>query len=614
MKRVLVTRPLEDAAPLAERLRERGYEVLIEPMFDIRPVEGVRIGPGDVEISDVQALLFTSVSGVRAFAALTPRRDLQVFTVGDASAAAAREAGFTRGYSAGGDVNDLARVVIERLKPGDGPLLHAAGSALAGDLAGTLAAAGFEVHRVVLYRAEPVAGLSPAVSAALAGEAIDAVLLFSPRTASIFVGHLKATGLEGACRRTLAVGLSPAVVAAADGIPWAARIAALHPDETALLEALAQAMSAPATTPAPEAPAAAAEPAAPPPQAAAPSPELAPAAKAAPPPELAPAATAAPPSAWAVPQVAPAVALALATVAIVWTAWHEFAPGRGDASPVAVASRRLEPQIAALERKLADLGATEAAGRAAIAAKLAALAEPIAALDTRLAEVAHRLAGVDAALAMRQGGPAEAALAAEQARLAGELGRLEAAVARLGAAVAEREAAPKRGTLLLATGQLREAVARGGPFAAELQAVRALGYPDADLLAALAPLEAAAERGLVSRQALVQRLAPVAAEVTRAARRPEGGEWWQLALERAQTLVSIRRVGEVPGDSPAALVARAERALATDDLAGAVEAIGRLPEAAAAPAEAWLADAHRRLASERALAQLAALALAATPR
>jgi len=142
--RALITRPAEDTKEIADALRARGFEVVIEPMLEIVPLDAQA-----PDLRDVQALLFTSVNGVRALTRLAPRRDLPVFAVGDATAAAARAAGFGSVNSAAGDSSDLARLVRARLKPEAGALLHVAGSAVAGDLAGALA--GFEIrtlHRV----------------------------------------------------------------------------------------------------------------------------------------------------------------------------------------------------------------------------------------------------------------------------------------------------------------------------------------------------------------------------------------------------------------------------------------------------------------------------------
>src|SRR5262245_34044162 len=140
--RILITRPQEDSALLAEKLKARGHDILIEPMLQIRLRQDVKI-----DLSGVQAVLFTSANGVRAFAAIEKRRDLLALAVGDTTAAAARGAGFTQVESAGGNVGDLDRLVQARLKPEGGALLHVAASVVAGDLAGLLGKAGFEVRR-----------------------------------------------------------------------------------------------------------------------------------------------------------------------------------------------------------------------------------------------------------------------------------------------------------------------------------------------------------------------------------------------------------------------------------------------------------------------------------
>src|SRR5690606_3241105 len=211
------TRPQDDAAKLATLLAARGIETTLEPLLTIRPVAAPAI-----DLDNVQALLFTSANGARCFAAAHPRRDLKVFTVGDNSAAEAKALGFTAIESASGDVHSLADLVVDRLHPRDGALLHAAGSTLAGDLRGQLQAAGFVVNRVILYDAEPVTELSPATVMNLRLGGIDAVALFSPRTARIFAELWRAaqkndgTGLANAT----ALCLSAAVATEINALGW----------------------------------------------------------------------------------------------------------------------------------------------------------------------------------------------------------------------------------------------------------------------------------------------------------------------------------------------------------------------------------------------------------
>ena len=235
--RALITRPREDCAALAAQLTAHGIVPVIEPLLTIRFAAD---GAGDLAplLDGAQAVLFTSANGARAFAAASARRDLPAFAVGDASAAAARTAGFATVESAHGNVADLAALVRRRLAPERGALVHAAAKAVAGDLAGTLEAQGFSVRRAVLYDAVPATELSRATIGLIAAGGIAQALFFSPRTAECFVRLARAAGLDDACRAITAVALSPAVAAALDGLRWRAVRVAAAPNEAALLETL----------------------------------------------------------------------------------------------------------------------------------------------------------------------------------------------------------------------------------------------------------------------------------------------------------------------------------------------------------------------------------------
>lgn len=231
--RVLLTRPQHDSQALAELLSMRGIDNVIQPMLEI-----VARADATLDLAGIQAVLVTSANGARALAEATADRSLPVFAVGDATARAARAAGFVRIESAGGDVDDLAALVIAHLDPKAGPLCHVAGSAVAGDLAGRLDEAGFETRRAVLYEARPCRAFAPEAAAALRDGALDAVLLFSPRTAASFVRLAQEGGLAQASKRLAALCLSPAVAAAASGLPWRDVRIAREPTQDALLALL----------------------------------------------------------------------------------------------------------------------------------------------------------------------------------------------------------------------------------------------------------------------------------------------------------------------------------------------------------------------------------------
>ena len=230
----LITRPRADSDGLADQLRQRGFEPLIEPLLDIVFLPGAK-----PEREGTQGILATSANGVRALAvrlgdSLADWRDLPLWAVGDASAKAARQAGFTRVASADGDVDSLAALVAAEADPKKGRLLQAAATQLAGDLAGQLGKSGFVIDKQVLYEARPAAALSERTIAAIEQGQMVLALFFSPRTAGLFVR------LAGAlnCAKVTAAALSPAVAAALAGLDWKRVIIAERPRQDSLLAAL----------------------------------------------------------------------------------------------------------------------------------------------------------------------------------------------------------------------------------------------------------------------------------------------------------------------------------------------------------------------------------------
>jgi len=232
--RLLVTRPREDAEALAAALRDLGAEPVLAPMMTIEPEPDVA-----VDLAGVQALLFTSANGVRAFAAESDMRDLPVLAVGDATARAAAEAGFARIESAGGDTHDLAELAARTLDATSGALLHPAGRDTAGPLKEALEANGFEVRRVTFYRAVFARTLPDAARDALAERGIDGVLFFSPRTARSFVNLLREAALTDTLEDSYAYCLSAAVAEIARDVQWKAVRVAVTPTQAALLDLIA---------------------------------------------------------------------------------------------------------------------------------------------------------------------------------------------------------------------------------------------------------------------------------------------------------------------------------------------------------------------------------------
>ncbi len=597
MTRALVTRPADDAEPLAEALRARDIVPLIDPMLRIEA-----IAEAPVALDGVQAVLFTSTNGVRAFARAETRRDLPAYAVGDSTASAARQAGFADVKSAAGDSAALARLVIDECDPDKGALLHARGADVAGDLADTLEAAEFELRTAELYRAVPADALGDETRRALAEGTLDIALFYSPRTAQIFAGLVRDAQLGDALSPVTAICLSPAVADALAGLDWKSVAVADRPTQGALLAALDSNIPARAETDMEDQPADAA-----PPPPAAPRPSRAPV---------------------AIAVIAVVIALAGAAAGT-FPLWREAAGLGPDTRTAAPRIDRLESDLAALKSQLAaqmtnlakrqdEIGSktdANAKARDALDAKLAALDDRVSKLSQGAGDAAAAKARVDAldqkvnALASQVG--AVAGQGGQIAPLADAVKALSARVAAVEtAASAQRSGMQEAAGLVVATAQLSEAVRTGAPYATPLATVAALAKDDMDVQHQVAMLLPRARTGVATDAALAARFPKVADEVARAAIAPEGAGWTDRVLARLASLFMVRRTdADATGDSPQAIVARAEADMKAGDLAGAVDEVTKLTGKPAEAAAAWLGDARARRDALRAAKAMSDLAM-----
>ncbi|MCC6775932.1 MAG: uroporphyrinogen-III synthase [Hyphomicrobiales bacterium] len=234
--RLLVTRPEPDNGRTAERLRQRGHEVLLAPMLHAEPL------PFTLPPGSFAGVVLTSANAVRAVAghpALAELVTLPAFVVGGRTAMAARAAGFTRIVSADGDQEALARAIAAHFAAQQlqHSLLYLAGEDLAGDLAAALQPAGISLRTIVVYRAAQAAAFPPAEAEALRAGMIDGVVHYSRRSAEAYLACARAGGLLPAALAPHHYCLSAAVAAPIVAAGGCCDVAG-HPDEPALLALL----------------------------------------------------------------------------------------------------------------------------------------------------------------------------------------------------------------------------------------------------------------------------------------------------------------------------------------------------------------------------------------
>ncbi|BCW87215.1 hypothetical protein sos41_03420 [Alphaproteobacteria bacterium SO-S41] len=230
---VFVTRPAHQAAGLAAEVEKRGFLPVLAPALKIKIARGPKL-----DVDGLAGIAVTSANGVAALVTRTARRDLPVFAVGEATAAAARDAGFENVAAAGGSARTLPGFIAARVKPGDGAILYPAGEETAYDLLGALEPAGILVLQIPAYEMPVVSSLSKAAIDVLDSGVPALALLMSERTASAFGDLAAAAGRARALKTVTALCLSPAVAEAARAYDFAGVAAAREPNQAALLDLL----------------------------------------------------------------------------------------------------------------------------------------------------------------------------------------------------------------------------------------------------------------------------------------------------------------------------------------------------------------------------------------
>lgn len=239
--------------------------------------------------------------------------------------------------------------------------------------------------------------------------------------------------------------------------------------------------------------------------------------------------------------------------------------------PPAADSSALEKRVAALEagpQTPASGTSTGSADAEALNQKIADLTAEIDQLKTSLAQTTEQQASNGADISSR--------LAEAEKKL--NEPREDVAVARAIAAAA-----------------LKAAIDRGGPFIAELDTFAGVAPDDP----AATDLRNFAETGVPSRAELIRQVPDVATAIVESVNQPDPNQSWSDRLmSSAKSLVSVRPVGNVEGESVEAIAARMEDKVKNGDLPGAATEWNSLPATAKQASAAFKQSLEARIRVE----------------
>jgi uroporphyrinogen-III synthase len=225
--RLIITRPENDAAVLKGKLERMGHAAILMPLLKIVPRRGVKI-PRE----NYQLICATSANALKFSSTYDDLKKIKILTVGPQSLSVSKTAGFKSCEAHGGDAHGLAVYVSNNFNPLNGPILYLAGAEISTDLQALLQAKNFHVEKVIVYDAiiQAPDGMEHALATA------DGVLLYSPRSARIWVDLVTTSNLE-------VLAAAPRYYCLSDNVAkilprhWQKRVA-ITPDENAMLALL----------------------------------------------------------------------------------------------------------------------------------------------------------------------------------------------------------------------------------------------------------------------------------------------------------------------------------------------------------------------------------------
>ena len=216
MSSLLILRPEPGASQSIARAARLGLEAVAAPIFTIAPLAWEPPDP-----RRYHAILFTSANAVRHGGEPLHRyAHLPCFVVGEATAAAATDAGFK--VAAVGPSDGAATVAL-MIEHGVSTAIHPCGRE-------HIPLTGIAIDDVPVYASDPVPSLPPAATQAIGADAL--VALHSPRAARVFA---ELADMAGLARATVSLIAISEAAADAAGEGWQAKAVAPAPRDEALL-------------------------------------------------------------------------------------------------------------------------------------------------------------------------------------------------------------------------------------------------------------------------------------------------------------------------------------------------------------------------------------------
>ena len=183
---ILLTRPLEDCSEMIIKFKSLGHQVSHLPLLSIDKLDYKQIN-----YLDYKGIIFTSVNAVKFSDFKNIDKNLLCFCVGSATEKKARSVGFQNVIAAEGNVENLKELVLQNFDQKDGKLIYVSGETITVDLEQQLIKEGYNIKRIVNYRATHNQKFDESFVKELKLNIPDIIYVYSQNSALSFLNFIK---------------------------------------------------------------------------------------------------------------------------------------------------------------------------------------------------------------------------------------------------------------------------------------------------------------------------------------------------------------------------------------------------------------------------------------
>jgi len=188
---ILFTRPLEDCHKMILKFQSLGHEVSHLPLIVI---EGLKYE--SLNYSDFKGVVFTSSNAIKFLDIKNIDKKINCFCVGNVTEKKARSVGFQNVLAAEGNVDNLKELILQNFNSSDGKLLYVSGEIISSNLDQQLIGEGYNIKRIINYRANPVEKFNQGFIDKLKLMMPDIIYVYSQNSAVSFLNIIKNYQLE----------------------------------------------------------------------------------------------------------------------------------------------------------------------------------------------------------------------------------------------------------------------------------------------------------------------------------------------------------------------------------------------------------------------------------